>query len=74
MAQRFPAVALLQRKTGEDEQLAWGIGLGGKYQITPETLLKADYYHVKGMDASYYGVTADMQLMKIIICTVMSSM
>lgn len=23
-------------------------GLGGKYQITPDTLLKADYYHVKG--------------------------
>ncbi len=25
-----------------------GVGLGGKYQITPDTLLKADYYHVKG--------------------------
>ena len=22
--------------------------MGGKYQITPDTLLKADYYHVKG--------------------------
>jgi len=39
---------IAEKKTGEDEQLAWGIGLGGKYQITPETLLKADYYHVKG--------------------------
>ncbi|MFC3901276.1 hypothetical protein SAMN05421749_1183 [Acinetobacter marinus] len=37
-----------EKKTTEDENVSWGLGLGGKYQITPETMLKADYYHVKG--------------------------
>lgn len=37
-----------EKRTNHDEEVAWGVGLGGKYQITPDTLLKADYYHVKG--------------------------
>jgi len=37
-----------EKRTNNDEEVAWGAGLGGKYQITPDTLLKADYYHVKG--------------------------
>lgn len=37
-----------EKKTSQDEQWAWGVGVGGKYQMTPETMLKADYYHVKG--------------------------
>ncbi|HCW4616761.1 TPA: TMF family protein [Acinetobacter baumannii] len=37
-----------EKRTNNDSEWAWGVGLGGKYQITPDTLLKADYYHVKG--------------------------
>lgn len=37
-----------EKRTNHDEEVAWGVGLGGKYQITPDTLLKADFYHVKG--------------------------
>lgn len=37
-----------EKRTNNDDQVAWGVGFGGKYQITPDTLLKADYYHVKG--------------------------
>lgn len=37
-----------EKRTNNDEEMSWGVGLGGKYQITPDTLLKADYYHVKG--------------------------
>jgi len=37
-----------EKRTNNDEQVAWGVGFGGKYQITPDTLLKADYYHVNG--------------------------
>ncbi len=36
-----------EKKTAADEEWAWGVGLGGKYQMTPKTMLKADYYHVK---------------------------
>lgn len=39
---------LAEKKTSQDDELAWGVGIGGKYQINPETMLKADYYHVKG--------------------------
>lgn len=39
---------LAEKKTANDEKFAWGIGLGGKYLISPHTILKADYYHVKG--------------------------
>lgn len=37
-----------EKRTNNDEEMSWGVGFGGKYQITPDTLLKADYYHVKG--------------------------
>lgn len=39
---------MAEKKTGTDKEWAWGVGLGGKYQLSPQTLLKADYYHVKG--------------------------
>lgn len=39
---------LAEKKTSNDQEWAWGIGLGGKYQMTPDTMLKADYYHIKG--------------------------
>jgi len=37
---------MAEKKTSNDEEWAWGVGLGGKYQLTPQTFLKADYYHV----------------------------
>lgn len=39
---------MAEKKTGTDKEWAWGVGLGGKYQLSPQTFLKADYYHVKG--------------------------
>lgn len=41
-----------QKKTSTDEEVAWGIGLGGIYQIDEKNKLHADYYHVKG-DSKY---------------------
>ena len=41
-----------QKKTSTDEDIAWGIGLGGVYQIDNKNKLHADYYHVKG-DSKY---------------------
>lgn len=47
------ARALLgQKKTSTDEQMAWGLGLGGIYQIDEKNKLHADYYYVKG-DSKY---------------------
>ncbi|TCB38071.1 hypothetical protein E0H82_00270 [Acinetobacter sp. ANC 4910] len=40
------------KQTSDDEKVAWGVGLGTKYNVTPSTTLKADYYHVKG-DSSF---------------------
>lgn len=37
-----------EKKTSQDEEWAWGVGIGGKYQLTPKTFLKADYNHIKG--------------------------
>ncbi|WPP71765.1 DcaP family trimeric outer membrane transporter [Acinetobacter pittii] len=37
-----------EKRTNNDEEMSWGVGFGGKYQVTSDTLLKADYYHVKG--------------------------
>lgn len=37
-----------EKKTSADELTSWGVGLGGKYQMSEDTMLKADYYHVKG--------------------------
>lgn len=41
-----------QKKTSSDEEIAWGLGLGGIYQIDEKNKLHADYYHVKG-DSKY---------------------
>ena len=37
-----------EKRTVADNELAWGIGLGAKYDISAKTTLKADYYLVKG--------------------------
>ena len=37
-----------EKRINEDEKMAWGVGLGAKYDVVPGTTLKADYYHVKG--------------------------
>ncbi|ATO20154.1 DcaP-like protein [Acinetobacter sp. LoGeW2-3] len=42
----------MQKKTSEDEAFAWGLGLGGIYQLNESNKLHADYYHVKG-DSKY---------------------
>ncbi len=47
-----PRVMVAEKKTASDETTAWGVGLGMKYNLTPSTTFKADYYHVKG-DSSY---------------------
>ncbi len=47
-----PRVMVAEKKTSTDETTAWGAGLGLKYNLTPSTTLKADYYHVKG-DSSF---------------------
>ncbi len=41
-----------EKRVNEDEKIAWGVGLGAKYDVVPGTTLKADYYHVKG-DSSF---------------------
>lgn len=41
-----------EKKITNDESTAWGTGVGVKYNLTPQTTLKADYYHVKG-DSSF---------------------
>ena len=41
-----------EKRTNTDEEMAWGVGLGTKYEVVPGTTLKADYYHVKG-DSSF---------------------
>ena len=40
-----------EKKTANDEVTAWGVGAGVKYNLTPQTTFKADYYHVKGDSA-----------------------
>ncbi|WP_171478532.1 DcaP family trimeric outer membrane transporter [Acinetobacter ihumii] len=43
----------------DETKLGWGIGVGGKYSLTPDDTLFANYYHVKG-DSRYllYGNSA----------------
>lgn len=41
-----------EKKTDADTETAWGIGLGTKFDVTDKTMIKADYYHVKG-DSSF---------------------
>lgn len=33
---------------GDDDFLAWGVALGGKYQVADNTLVRFDYNHIKG--------------------------
>lgn len=47
-----PRLMVTEKKTADDEIVSWGAGLGLKYNLTPSTTLKADYYHVKG-DSSF---------------------
>ncbi|MDM1343476.1 hypothetical protein HXZ95_04310 [Acinetobacter pseudolwoffii] len=37
-----------EKRIDTDEEMAWGVGVGTKYEIVPGTTIKADYYHVKG--------------------------
>lgn len=37
-----------EKRINNNEEMAWGVGLGAKYEVVPGTTLKADYYHVKG--------------------------
>ena len=41
-----------EKRVNGDEKMAWGVGLGAKYEVVPSITLKADYYHVKG-DSSF---------------------
>lgn len=45
-----------EKRVNNDEEMAWGVGLGAKYDVVPGTTLKADYYHVKG-DSSFVSFT-----------------
>ena len=41
-----------EKRINSEEEMAWGVGAGAKYDVVPGTTLKADYYHVKG-DSSF---------------------
>ena len=45
-----------EKKTDADTETVWGVGLGAKLNLTDKTVLKADYYHVKG-DSSFISWT-----------------
>ena len=45
-----------EKRIDSEEKWAWGIGIGAKYDFSPQTSLKADYYHVKG-DSSFVSWT-----------------
>lgn len=45
-----------EKRINSEEETAWGIGVGAKYDMVPGTTLKADYYHVKG-DSSFVSFT-----------------
>lgn len=45
-----------EKRVNNDEEMAWGVGVGAKYDVVPGTTLKADYYHVKG-DSSFVSFT-----------------
>lgn len=45
-----------EKRVNSDEEMAWGVGVGAKYDVVPGTTLKADYYHVKG-DSSFVSFT-----------------
>lgn len=39
---------IAEKKIPQDKMLAWGIAIGGKYNLNEDTYLKGNYYHVKG--------------------------
>lgn len=41
-----------EKRIDSEEKWAWGVGVGAKYDLNPQTSFKADYYHVKG-DSSF---------------------
>lgn len=45
-----------EKRVNSEEEMAWGVGVGAKYEVVPGTTLKADYYHVKG-DSSFVSFT-----------------
>lgn len=45
-----------EKRINNEEEMAWGVGVGAKYDVVPGTTLKADYYHVKG-DSSFISFT-----------------
>ena len=45
-----------EKRIENDKEWAWGASLGMKYDFTPQTSIKADYYHVKG-DSSFVSWT-----------------
>ncbi|MFH7766954.1 DcaP family trimeric outer membrane transporter [Acinetobacter sp. BSP-28] len=45
-----------EKRVNSEEEMAWGVGVGAKYDVVPGTTLKADYYHVKG-DSSFVSFT-----------------
>ena len=45
-----------EKRVNSDEEMAWGVGVGAKYDVVLGTTLKADYYHVKG-DSSFVSFT-----------------
>ena len=45
-----------EKRIESNEEWSWGVGLGAKYDFTPQTSIKADYYHVKG-DSSFVSWT-----------------
>lgn len=53
-----------QKKTSTDEEIAWGVGLGGIYQIDEKNKLHADFYHVKG-DSKYVLFTNDAYVLDV---------
>ena len=36
------------KDSSSEEKFGWGVGIGGKYDITPQDSVVANYYHVKG--------------------------
>lgn len=52
-----------EKRVNSEEEMAWGVGVGAKYEVVPGTTLKADYYHVKG-DSSFVTFTNPGVLVK----------
>ena len=60
----------LQKKTSADDAIAWGVGLGGIYNLNDENKFHADYYHVRGDNKfmlfanDAYVLNADKQIVE----------